>query len=120
MQYFSIKPTINFPANFLFQSLSVFVELVKVLSHFCRNPDPDDMTSFDAAVLLGRLCVADNNAKKKLKDSLQQNHDTHIISKVNLLHLPHIELSQAANSWWGKAGGRGHHVLPSGIYLTET
>ncbi|KAL3877329.1 hypothetical protein ACJMK2_035059 [Sinanodonta woodiana] len=59
-----------------------FTELVKVLSHFCRNPDPDDMTAFDAAVLLGRLCVSDENAKFKLLRALDQSHDTHVKAKA--------------------------------------
>ncbi|KAK3610757.1 hypothetical protein CHS0354_028156 [Potamilus streckersoni] len=59
-----------------------FPELVKVLSHFCRNPDPDDMTAFDAAVLLGRLCVSDENAKFKLLRALDQSQDTHVKAKA--------------------------------------
>ena len=55
---------------------------MKVLSHFCRNPDPDDTNAFDAAVLLGKLCVADENAKFKLLRSLDQSADTHIKAKV--------------------------------------
>ena len=54
-----------------------------MLSHFCRNPDPDDANAFDAAVLLGRLCVLDENAKFKLLRSLDQSADTHIKAKVS-------------------------------------
>lgn len=63
------------------KSLSTFPELVKMLSHFCRNPDPDDQIALDAAILLGKLCVADNNAKNKLKLSLEHNTDTHVKAK---------------------------------------
>lgn len=66
----------------LFQNLSTFPELVKVLSHFCRSPDPDDSNALDAAVLLGKLCVADDSAKVKLKRSLHQSDDTHVKAKV--------------------------------------
>ncbi|KAJ8319004.1 hypothetical protein KUTeg_004095 [Tegillarca granosa] len=59
------------------KNLSTFPELVKVLSHFCRSPDPDDSNALDAAVLLGKLCVADDSAKIKLKRSLHQSDDTH-------------------------------------------
>jgi len=70
-------------AYFIFQSITTFPELVKVLSHFCCNPDPDDQISFEAAVLLGRLCVSDDNAKFKLKQSLEYSEDTHVKAKVN-------------------------------------
>ena len=70
-------------AYFIFQSITTFPELVKVLSHFCCNPDPDDQISFEAAVLLGRLCVSDENGKFKLKQSLEYNEDTHVKAKVN-------------------------------------
>ncbi|XP_060063442.1 nestin-like [Ylistrum balloti] len=63
------------------KSLSTFPELAKMLSHFCRNPDPDDQIALDAAILLGKLCVADNNAKVKLKLSLEYNTDTHVKAK---------------------------------------
>lgn len=53
-----------------------------MLSHFCRNPDPEDQISLDAAILLGKLCVADNNAKVKLKLSLEYNTDSHVKAKV--------------------------------------
>ena len=65
-----------------FQKTPSFPELVKVLSHFCRNPDPDDTNAFDAAVLLGKLCVADENAKFKLLRALDQTADTHVKAKV--------------------------------------
>ncbi|XP_033750717.1 uncharacterized protein LOC117334950 isoform X2 [Pecten maximus] len=63
------------------KGLSTFPELVKMLSHFCRNPDPDDQIALDAAILLGKLCVADNNAKVKLKLSLEHNTDSHVKAK---------------------------------------
>ncbi|XP_053391343.1 uncharacterized protein LOC123563746 isoform X3 [Mercenaria mercenaria] len=59
-----------------------FPELVKVLSHFCCNPDPEDTIAFDAAVLLGKLCVMDENAKFRLMRSLEHSTDTHIRAKA--------------------------------------
>ncbi|XP_052764355.1 uncharacterized protein LOC128206119 isoform X3 [Mya arenaria] len=59
-----------------------FPELVKVLSHFCQNPDPDDQIAFDAAVLLGKLCVLDENAKARLLRSLNHTSDTHVKAKA--------------------------------------
>ncbi|XP_048763118.1 uncharacterized protein LOC125671422 isoform X3 [Ostrea edulis] len=57
---------------------STFPELVKVLSHFCRNPAADDPIALEAAVLLGRLCVNDDNARAELKRSLESTtSDTH-------------------------------------------
>ena len=61
----------------------VFPELVKILSHFCRNPDHEDQIALDSAVLLGKLCVADENAKIKLKHSLEYTKDTHVKAKVD-------------------------------------
>jgi hypothetical protein len=66
----------------ILQKIPTFPELVKVLSHFCCNPDPDDTIAFDAAVLLGKLCVMDENAKFKLLRSLEHSTDTHIKAKV--------------------------------------
>jgi len=65
------------------QKTPLFPEVVKVLSHFCCNPDPEDTIAFDSALLLGKLCVMDTNAKNKLLQSLQQNEDTHIKAKVD-------------------------------------
>ncbi|XP_052684890.1 uncharacterized protein LOC128164871 isoform X3 [Crassostrea angulata] len=57
---------------------NTFPELVKVLSHFCRNPASDDPIALEAAVLLGRLCVDDDNARAELKRSLESTtSDTH-------------------------------------------
>ncbi|ESO98615.1 hypothetical protein LOTGIDRAFT_238980 [Lottia gigantea] len=64
------------------KSVAAFKELVKVLSHFCCNPDPDDPTSMEAAVLLGKLCVADSNAKGKLSNALSTSDDSHIKAKA--------------------------------------
>ncbi|XP_052261939.1 uncharacterized protein LOC127865911 isoform X4 [Dreissena polymorpha] len=64
------------------KKVATFPELVKVLSHFCCNPDPEDTIAFDAAILLGRLCVMDENAKQKLLRSLDQSSDTHVKAKA--------------------------------------
>ncbi|KAL4239547.1 HEAT repeat containing 9 [Mactra antiquata] len=64
------------------KKIPTFPELVKVLSHFCRNPDPEDTIAFDAAVLLGKLCVMDDNAKYKLLRSLEHSNDTHVKAKA--------------------------------------
>ncbi|XP_067672205.1 uncharacterized protein [Haliotis asinina] len=64
------------------KNMPTFPELVKILSHFCGNPDPEDPISFEAAVLLGRLCVADANGKQKLKNALTESTDSHIKSKA--------------------------------------
>lgn len=64
------------------QRIPAFPELVKVLSHFCCNPDPADKISFESAVLLGMLCVSDDNARSKLLVTLEKSGDTHRIAKV--------------------------------------
>ncbi|XP_061175162.1 uncharacterized protein LOC133184218 isoform X2 [Saccostrea echinata] len=57
---------------------NTFPELVKVLSHFCSNPAANDPIALEAAVLLGRLCVDDDNARAELKRSLESTtSDTH-------------------------------------------
>lgn len=68
------------------QKTNTFPELVKVLSHFCRNPASDDPIALEAAVLLGRLCVDDDNARAELKRSLESTtSDTHKKAKVRLI-----------------------------------
>ncbi|KAL8600891.1 hypothetical protein ACOMHN_045029 [Nucella lapillus] len=76
------------------KSIPTFLELVKVLSHLCRNPDPDDQIAFDSAVLLGRLCVRDASAQARLLQSLRDSPDTHIRAKVSgsISALVHITL----------------------------
>ncbi|KAK6187104.1 hypothetical protein SNE40_005199 [Patella caerulea] len=64
------------------KSISAFTELVKVLSHFCCNPDPDDPISIEAAVLIGKLCVSDINAKTKLSTALSETDDSHLKAKA--------------------------------------
>ena len=53
-----------------------------MLSHFCRNPDPEDQIAFDSAVLLGRLCVRDASAEARLMKALEETSDSHIKAKV--------------------------------------
>lgn len=68
------------------QKTNTFPELVKVLSHFCQNPASDDPIALEAAVLLGRLCVDDDNARAELKRSLESTtSDTHKKAKVRLI-----------------------------------
>lgn len=67
---------------YLLQTVPTFLELVKVLSHFCRNPDPEDQIAFDSAVLLGRLCVRDASAEARLMKALEEPSDSHIKAKV--------------------------------------
>lgn len=72
------------------QKTNTFPELVKVLSHFCRNPASDDPIALEAAVLLGRLCVDDDNARAELKRSLESTtSDTHKKAKVRLITVYH-------------------------------
>ena len=68
-----------------FQRIPSFLELVKVLSHFCRNPDPDDLIAFDAAVCLGRLCVRDESAETRLISSMEDSKDNHVRAKVRVI-----------------------------------
>ncbi|KAK3736717.1 hypothetical protein RRG08_059247 [Elysia crispata] len=58
------------------------VELVKVLSHLCRNPDPEDLVAFNSAVCLGRLCVKDESAQARLIRAMEESKDTHLRAKA--------------------------------------
>ena len=68
--------------HLILQTVPNFLELVKVLSHFCRNPDPEDQIAFDSAVLLGRLCVRDASAEARLMKALEEPSGSHIKAKV--------------------------------------
>jgi hypothetical protein len=68
----------------ILQAIPTFLELVKVLSHFCRNPDPEDQIAFDSAVLLGCLCVKDQSAEQRLMKAIEEpSSDSHTKSKVS-------------------------------------
>ncbi|KAK7507498.1 hypothetical protein BaRGS_00001433, partial [Batillaria attramentaria] len=64
------------------KTIPTFIELVKVLSHFCCNPDPEDQIAFESAVLLGRLCVRDANAEARLVKAVEEPTDTHMKAKA--------------------------------------
>lgn len=84
------------------QSIPTFVELVKVLSHFCRNPDPDDQIAFDAAVLLGRFCIHDGNAEARLIKALEESNDTHTKAKVRSSKREDRKITVISLSSWMK------------------
>ncbi len=67
---------------FFFQKLPSFPELAKILSVLCLSDDPEDCISLDASVCLGKLCVADVNAKSKLRQLLRENPDHYIRAEV--------------------------------------
>lgn len=55
----------------ILQKINIFLELVKVLSYFCRNLVFDDFIVLEVVVLLGRLCVDDDNVRAELKRFLE-------------------------------------------------
>ncbi|XP_035827330.1 uncharacterized protein LOC101845258 [Aplysia californica] len=69
-------------AQYVDKTIPSFVELVKVLSHFCRNPDPDDIIAFNSAVCLGRLCVRDESAQNRLVKAMEESKDNHVRAKA--------------------------------------
>ena len=77
--------SINFLSDTLLalQKHYSFPELAKILSLFCLSDDPEDNISLDAAVCLGKLCVADPNAKAKLCQIVQESKDTHVKAEVS-------------------------------------
>ena len=62
----------------------MFSELVKVLTYLCKNPDPADTISFDAAVCLGKLCVFDDSPVWRLRKAVVETKDTHLTSRVSI------------------------------------
>ncbi|CAH1794759.1 unnamed protein product [Owenia fusiformis] len=63
--------------QFVRKRLPAFSQLRDVLVHICKNPDPADMLSFDAAVCLGKLCEPLQVAKDRLLRILDETKDTH-------------------------------------------
>ena len=61
--------------------MSSFPDLSMVLSELCQFDDVNDKISLDAAVALGKLCVADENAKQKLRQVLTESN-THVKAQV--------------------------------------
>lgn len=105
------------------KSITTFPELVKVLSHFCCNPDPDDQISFEAAVLLGRLCVSDDNAKFKLKQSLEYSEDTHVKAKsleilVKQLNCTDLDIVKSTLRMLSKSSVWKHRCLAAELLIT--
>lgn len=64
------------------KSIPSVKELVKVLSHLCRNPDPEDLVAFNSAVCLGKLCVKDESAQARLVRAMEESKDTHLRAKA--------------------------------------
>lgn len=58
-----------------------FPDLTLILSELCQFDDVNDKISLDAAVALGKLCVADENAKQKLIQVLSTS-TTHVKAQV--------------------------------------
>ncbi|CAG2195147.1 unnamed protein product [Mytilus edulis] len=105
------------------KSINTFPELVKVLSHFCCNPDPDDQISFEASVLLGRLCVSDENARFKLKQSLEFSNDTHVKAKsleilVKQLNVTDNDIVQSTFKMLSKSSVWKHRCLAAELLIT--
>ncbi|CAC5356468.1 unnamed protein product [Mytilus coruscus] len=105
------------------KSINTFPELVKVLSHFCCNPDPDDQISFEASVLLGRLCVSDENARFKLKQSLEFSNDTHVKAKsleilVKQLNVTDNDIVQSTLKMLSTSSVWKHRCLAADLLIT--
>ena len=50
----------------------------------CLYEETEDALSLNAAVLLGKLCVHDENAIKKLRHVIKDSKSTHTVSQVVL------------------------------------
>ncbi|KAH9513080.1 hypothetical protein Btru_035790 [Bulinus truncatus] len=68
--------------QFVNKTLPSVIELAKILSHFCQNPDPADKIAFHAAVCLGQLCIKDQKAQERLLQTLEDSQDSHIKAKA--------------------------------------
>ena len=66
----------------MFQRIPSFPDLSQILSELCQFGDVTDNISLDAAVALGKLCVADENAKSKLRQVLSESGSTHVKAQV--------------------------------------
>lgn len=57
--------------------MPAFDELVRVLAHLCKNPDADDLVSFDAAITFGKICEKNEQAVQKMLSFLDLSDDPH-------------------------------------------
>lgn len=64
-----------------------FLDLVKVLSHFCCRPDLEDPVAFSAAVTLSLLYVDDERARDRLLASVQKSANVHVKARVGRTRL---------------------------------
>ena len=58
--------------------------MVETLSVLCLYEETEDALSLNAAVLLGKLCVHDENAIKKLRQVIKDSKSTHTVYQVVL------------------------------------
>ncbi|ELT97382.1 hypothetical protein CAPTEDRAFT_190566 [Capitella teleta] len=85
--------------QYIDKRLATFKELSRILSLLCRADDPNDPISFHSAIALGKMCVADENAKNKLSRMLEESTDVHqraetleiMVRQMNVHHRPVIE-----------------------------
>ena len=71
--------------QYIDKRLATFKDLSRILSLLCVSDDPRDEISFHAAVSLGKMCVADDNAKNKLREMLAASTDTHQRAEVRTI-----------------------------------
>ncbi|XP_074647936.1 uncharacterized protein LOC141903632 isoform X2 [Tubulanus polymorphus] len=70
--------------QYMDKKIKHFDILLKILNHFTKSPGPDNKLALESAICLGKLCVADVDAKKRLYDTvLSSSADTH--TKANAL-----------------------------------
>ena len=62
--------------------MKIFPDLLEALSLLCESEETEDPLSLNAAVLLGKLCVHDENAIKKLRQVVKDCKNTHTLSQV--------------------------------------
>lgn len=69
--------------QFIDKRMKTFKDVVRVLSLLCKCSDPEDKISFHAAVALGKMCVMDDNATRKLRGMFDKSQNAHRKAEVD-------------------------------------
>ena len=67
--------------------MKCFPDLSEILSLLCFSEDPNDPLSLNSAILLGKLCVVDENATTKLRQVIADSKDTHVKAQVGTVKI---------------------------------
>jgi hypothetical protein len=93
--------------QYIDKRLPTYKDVSRVLSLLCLSDEETDPISFHAAVVLGKMCVADENAKNKLRKTLSATGiDTHlralVENSIRMLWVLHSHDFRHWRFWFGK------------------